>query len=170
MEILLYLESKSVFSSKNSGFFSWHGWWFQKPKSSSENMLNCLCWKQIENNMFALLNNFETFIFLSQRTFFTEALTQMQVCFLTKNSHIKAGALYAVRWMDVFQVNFIRLSWNHVLLIQSVGCYSYYWDIVQKERERKLVETKFVVAACLLWAQNILGEMKKSSLPIANSV
>ena len=30
-----------------------------------------------ENNMFVLLNNFPTFIFLSQRAFFTEALTHM---------------------------------------------------------------------------------------------
>ena len=35
-----------------------------------------------ENNMFVLLNNFPTFIFLSQRAFFTEALTQM----LNKNA------------------------------------------------------------------------------------
>ena len=32
-------------------------------------MLNCLCCQQMENNMFVLLNNFETFIFLSKNIF-----------------------------------------------------------------------------------------------------
>ena len=36
-----------------------------------------ICCQQMEDNMFVLLKNFETFILLSQRVFFTEALTQM---------------------------------------------------------------------------------------------
>ena len=44
-----------------------------------------------ENNMFVLLNNFPTFIFLSQRAFFTEALTHMlkQKCRFLDNKQIE---------------------------------------------------------------------------------
>ena len=91
-------------------------------------MLNCLCWKQIENNMFALLNNFETFIFLSQRTFFTEALTQMQV-FLAKDLHTKA------RWTICDEMNGCFPNKFYKIILESCFadsvCYSYYWDVVK---------------------------------------
>ena len=54
-------------------------------------MLNFLCCNQMENNMFVLLNNFETFIFLSKNIFHggfnTNARQQMQVFWPTIQKH-----------------------------------------------------------------------------------
>ena len=59
------LQIKTQITTKDLFFKGWKLFW----ENSGEKMLNCWCRKQMENNMFVLLNNFQTLISLSHRIF-----------------------------------------------------------------------------------------------------